>query len=432
MTFRYATSRITDATWDKATSLATITPVNQPGHAESATLNNVPVYEQMFFALRVVQQQPGPMEGKPSLSKLSNVVELNRLDLIAPSEITDLAITDLGDASAGIRSLAFSLTAPGDNDYDGTATRYELRYGTLPPTTENWNTLNMIQDVPSPDISGTPQHATVQVPYHEDKIYFALRTFDEALNVSDVSNVVQWGPEDFTPPAAILDLAASRLPNGDIHVTWTAPGDNRDRGVAAFYDIRYALKESDLKKWENAQVVPGEPLPESAGTHQEYTLTGLEPGRSYYVAMKTVDQAKNISELLQYGGSVYGHAVRYGSYLAGVNRDQCDSLLTAPGLGADGRIARYDIRFSEDPEIVERWDEPRESDIVSHLTRQAQQKRLPLRSCSNRRYYVALKSIDAQEKHRFCPILPVADTAGYDSSEPETDLGSHPDDQRFW
>lgn len=422
---RYATSRITDATWDEATSLATITPVNQPGHAESATLNNVPVYEQMFFALRVVQQQPGPMEGKPSLSKLSNVVELNRLDLIAPSEITDLAITDLGDASAGIRSLAFSWTASGDNDYDGTATRYELRYGTLPPTTENWNTLNMIQDVPSPDISGTPQHATVQVPYHEDKIYFALRAFDEALNVSDVSNVVQWGPEDFTPPAAILDLAASRLPNGDIHVTWTAPGDNRDRGVAAFYDIRYALKESDLKKWENAQVVPGEPLPESAGTHQEYTITGLEPGRSYYVAMKTVDQAKNISELsnIVEVSKVLPPSVTDLAFAGGTETSVTLSW-TAPGtLDADGRIARYDIRFSEDPESVERWDRAtRVRHSLTPNTPGATEAITIEKLSPNRRYYVALKSIDVRGETSLLSNIAVADTVDTIPPNPVTDL----------
>ena len=298
---RYATTSITEDTWEQAIPARPLAEtdlsVGDPGQTEKIELGDLPMYEHLFFAVRVVHQHPAPERVEPHLSPISNLVELHRLDLIAPADVADLDVTDLGDVTPGMRSLAFTWTAPGDNELDGTATQYDLRYGTLPPTEGAWNSLNTVPEVPEPQTAGTMQRLTVQLPYHEDTLYFALRTFDEALNVSGISNIATWSPDDFTPPAAIRDLTATRLPYGDIRVAWTAPGDNDDRGIAAFYDLRYASKASDITTWDRASVVPGEPLPEPAGTRQDYLITGLDPEESYSVAMKTVDDAQNISEL---------------------------------------------------------------------------------------------------------------------------------------
>ena len=41
----------------------------------------------------------------------------------------------------------------------------------------------------------------------------------------------------------------------------------------------------------------GEPAPTAAGTTQTFTLTGLTPSQTYYVAMKTTDDRSNVSAL---------------------------------------------------------------------------------------------------------------------------------------
>ena len=41
----------------------------------------------------------------------------------------------------------------------------------------------------------------------------------------------------------------------------------------------------------------GEPAPAVAGTQQTFTVTGLNPSRTYYVAIRATDEASNLAAL---------------------------------------------------------------------------------------------------------------------------------------
>jgi hypothetical protein len=131
---------------------------------------------------------------------------------------------------------------------------------------------------------------------------------------------------DAIPPSAIHDLKAELLSDGRVKLTWTAPGDDGDKGRAAWYQVKYhtgRLVERvegwpdrsdplpvDKKAWEaraaafNAKQrsfwasrnVDGETPPGPAGEKQ-WMLIDIGDHKRLDVAIKTWDDADNVSAI---------------------------------------------------------------------------------------------------------------------------------------
>ncbi|MBO9605023.1 MAG: right-handed parallel beta-helix repeat-containing protein [Paenibacillaceae bacterium] len=115
---------------------------------------------------------------------------------------------------------------------------------------------------------------------------------------------------DVTPPAAVADLAASGAAANSLQLTWTAPGDDGTIGTAASYDVRYSQSPITAANWASATPASGVPAPAAAGTVQTMTLSGLDVTRTYYMALKTIDDSGNVSALSNVaGGSTTGAVV---------------------------------------------------------------------------------------------------------------------------
>jgi len=104
-------------------------------------------------------------------------------------------------------------------------------------------------------------------------------------------------PADTTPPAAITDLTCSNPTFTSIDLSWTAPGDDGNSGTATSYDIRYSTEPISEQNWDSAIQITGEPTPAQAGSSQSMTVSGLTSGTTYYFAIKTSDEASNISRI---------------------------------------------------------------------------------------------------------------------------------------
>lgn len=423
---RYATTAITEETWESASTANPRLPqdlqVEEPLRKDKIELTDLPPYEQVFLAMKVVRQTP-----ERWVSRLSNVVELNRIDIIPPGEPVNLQVTDLGSAN-GMQRLQLSWIAPGDNEAEGAATRYEVRYGIVPPNEENWETLIPVSDFPEPQEAGTPQQAEISIPTGEDTLYFALRAYDEALNMGGLSNVANWAPEDFLAPAAVTDLRVDEVQGGNITLSWTAPGDNANRGIAAFYDIRYATNEDDLQRWDTALVVPEEPLPDVAGTPQTYTVTGLQQDTVYHIALKTTDDAKNISGLSNIVTVRSADAVPPAAVgdlrVERVGDDWAELAWTAPGDdGNSGRAASYSLRYAEQPGQLDDWDSAYEVVDVKSPGNPGKEDRIRVQELRpNTTYYFAVRAVDnggnAGDRSNIAQAL----TTDGESSRPIQDL----------
>lgn len=129
---------------------------------------------------------------------------------------------------------------------------------------------------------------------------YRVRAADAALNLSGysgVSSATTLSSGDTIPPSAITDLALSDATSNSIKLTWTAPGDDGNVGTATSYDIRYSTSAINGGNFSTATQVAGEPAPQTAGTLQTMTVTGLSPDTAYFFAMKTSDEVPNTSGL---------------------------------------------------------------------------------------------------------------------------------------
>lgn len=111
---------------------------------------------------------------------------------------------------------------------------------------------------------------------------------------------------DGAPPTAVKDLTAAPFGKGKVLLTWTAPGDDGSGGGKA---KRYQVKYAEVMIAEDAREAQGdslsfwaatnaksEPEPRKPGSRERFEISGLSPGR-YYFALKTRDDADNLSEI---------------------------------------------------------------------------------------------------------------------------------------
>ncbi len=85
-------------------------------------------------------------------------------------------------------SYTLTWTAPGDDNFTGTAAAYDLRYSTSVISAITWNTAVHVSGVPVPRTAGSRESFTVTGLAPNTTYYFAIRTVDRAGNWSLVSN----------------------------------------------------------------------------------------------------------------------------------------------------------------------------------------------------------------------------------------------------
>jgi phosphodiesterase/alkaline phosphatase D-like protein len=285
---RYSTAYITEANFNSATSVASPPAPLAAGSFQSFIVTGLQSGTTYFFAIKTADEVP-------NWSAISNDATLSTSnDATAP-----VAVSNLNAILPTISSLTLIWTAPGDDGSTGTATQYDIRYSTSTITSGNFASATQVTNEPLPKPAGTPETLMVAGLNTNTRYYFALKTADERGNWSAISNVPNnLTAQDATPPAAINDLAA--VPgqnNGEINLSWTAPGDDGMIGYATAYEIRYSLDNINSANWGSALPWGSPPDPTLAGTAQGVTLTSLVPGETYFVGIKAYDDAANPAAL---------------------------------------------------------------------------------------------------------------------------------------
>jgi gliding motility-associated-like protein len=247
-----------------------------------------------------------------NISQYSNYGSTKTLDLTAPSAMTSLDSTP-GELEGRV---ILSWSAPGDNNTEGTASRYEIRWSTYGPF--SW------ASVPS----GQRKTKSVSGPYgiaESDTItgltngltyYFELHSFDEVPNEQPLCNTsTTYATTDIVAPGKILDLSAA-AGNNFITLSWTSPGDNGYSDSFSVgggtYIIRYSSVAliSNTTDWNNALPVtslspaPTLPSPLNPLAATQIVVSGLENFVKHWFAIKTKDEIPNFSDMSNVASAV--------------------------------------------------------------------------------------------------------------------------------
>jgi hypothetical protein len=212
-------------------------------------------------------------------------------DTTAPSRVTDLAILSAGDST-----LTVQWTAPGDDGHTGKAQSYQVRWSHGAITGSNFGSATAAANPPVPAMAGTVQQFTVTGIDTTLVTHIALRARDDAGNFSQVSNDAVFSPtNDTTPPAKITDLAVIGAGNNSLTIRWTAPGDDGTTGTASSYEVRWSPGAINGANFGSATLAASPPAPATAGTIQQFTVTGLDTTVVTHFAMIASDEVANPS-----------------------------------------------------------------------------------------------------------------------------------------
>ncbi|MBK7142979.1 MAG: fibronectin type III domain-containing protein [bacterium] len=250
-------------------------------------------------------------------------------------------------------SVTLTWIAPGDDNFTGQASAYDIRYSLTTITAANWASATRATGVPAPKVAGSAESFDVTGLASSTTYFFAMKAGDEIPNWSAMSNVVQKTTlQEATPPSAIVNLTAGTVTSSSIALAWTAPGDDGTVGTATLYDIRYSTSTITASNWANAAQVAGETAPRVAGSAESFVVAGLNPATTYYFAIKTADEAANLSALSNVATKATGAESTPPSAIANLAAPTSGETTvtltwTAPGDdGNSGTATQYDIRYS--------------------------------------------------------------------------------------
>ena len=86
-------------------------------------------------------------------------------------------------------SIILSWTAPGDDENNGTASGYIVKYSSVGPITDsNWNSATLFTQSWKPLEAGKTEVQVVSNLNPNTEYWFAIKTYDEALNLGEISN----------------------------------------------------------------------------------------------------------------------------------------------------------------------------------------------------------------------------------------------------
>ena len=220
------------------------------------------------------------------------ILGANIVDETAPAAINNLSIP-----SVTTSSIRLTWSAPGDDGIYGQANQYELRYHTAPINETNWSTCALASNMIAPATAGTSENFQVQNLNPNQTYYFAIKTQDEVGNTSNLSNVISGSTLENIVPNTIQDLTIINKTKDTLTLQWTASGDDAGIGTAHHYDIRYAQHAINESNWSSATSINNAPTPSEPGQQQTCTISNLNYNTLYYIAIKVVDDASNISNL---------------------------------------------------------------------------------------------------------------------------------------
>jgi hypothetical protein len=209
---RYSTSPINADNWDEALTVSrTPTPI-EGGRIQKCSAVSLYPATKYYFAMKASDESS-------NVSDISNVTSgITAQERMPPSDITDLAVSELGDGN-----LLLTWTALGDDGILGIASEYDVRSYRFGIVSEgNWDLCTRVPNTLLPRAPGEPESLIVEVEHPETNHSYGIKVGDEVTNWSYVSNpALALGTESYlwTHPAFVQK-------GDEMTVVFRAPGND--------------------------------------------------------------------------------------------------------------------------------------------------------------------------------------------------------------
>lgn len=331
---RIALVPIDETNFETALAIPGLPTPSPSGTAESFLLGELSRRTTYYVALRA-EDDEGNLSGIATTSFATP-------DLVPPAAVADLSAEALDETR-----VALAWTAPADED-GSAVVGYVLRWSTAPINEANFDDANETT-APSPGAPGSAEAVTLHSFSREMVLYFALRSYDLAGNVSALSNLASATTPDETPPAPPNDFAAEVVDETTLRVFWTATGDDGLSGNASTYDLRLSTAPIDETNFTSATHIPVAP-PQETGSEESIEISGLLTGQLYYLRLRVGDNAGNQSDLSDLASATPTDLIAPAGSVLSVELTTASSVSLAwiaPGDDDDqGQAAAYDLRYS--------------------------------------------------------------------------------------
>ncbi|MBD3331867.1 hypothetical protein GF356_03370 [candidate division GN15 bacterium] len=224
---RYREDSITTANWASATQVQDEPSPLLPGNAQVFEITGLESSTKYYFAIKIGDEIPN-WSAMSTVVNATTAAEPPPPDTEPPTTIADLSVVD-----SSKNSVTLSWTAPGDDQMNGYASTYEIRYHTSPINTSNWSSSARVNDPPVPAEAETLERFSIGGLNANIRYYFAIRTADEVPNWSDISNSPSATTANAAPtvPTPIGPLTGDTINVGEdvvlsVYNSQDADGDN--------------------------------------------------------------------------------------------------------------------------------------------------------------------------------------------------------------
>ncbi|MBV7328952.1 S8 family serine peptidase [Chloroflexi bacterium TSY] len=134
------------------------------------------------------------LSGVDPLSDMSKTTitngRLNLFNLLEDDTTPPAAVSNLAVSGVLMTKINLRWTATGDDDMEGNANAYDIRYSRSPITDATWQIATRVPNAPTPGAPGTTEEFSVGGLEPDTTYYFALRVLDNVGNSSELSNGV--------------------------------------------------------------------------------------------------------------------------------------------------------------------------------------------------------------------------------------------------
>jgi len=224
-------------------------------------------------------------------------------DTVPPKRVRELFLVEAEESA-----LAFVWIAPSDSLSEAPVDHYAVGWslGAAVDDEAAWVLAVRVETEPgSAAAPGARESWRIEGLPPDAAVGIAVRAVDAAgllgpLSAPLVARTAAVPLPPNPPPAAILDLRATRLSATEAEFEWTAVGEDSSNGRAARYAIYLragATIESEADLAVSFQLA-GLPAPDSAGALQRFQTGLLDPAATYGVALFAFDAADQRSPLV--------------------------------------------------------------------------------------------------------------------------------------